>query len=222
MTQVVNTAKWAGEDSTELDLDVPENSTEEDDKLREYWAKKERRRSSFRKDFVGDTLGLKENQRILMHLTKFGETLAFCVDQTVWILHAQSCSIRSFCQHAPCTVVKLHWFHHIIVTSPVIIPFSTHFLLSFLPCPPSCRREHHSILGCGDEGQPTWTAARALAYDNWYNILVSAHCTPPEKCVAVLAVYLGRLCVCVCVCVLLIVVGISAHANSVFHIAIVV
>ena len=77
MTQVVNTAEWAGEDSTELDLDVPENSTEEDDKLREYWAKKERRRSSFLKDFVGDSLGLKENQRILMHLTKFGETACF-------------------------------------------------------------------------------------------------------------------------------------------------
>ena len=73
---MMSTAEWTGENPAELDLDVPENSTEEDDKLREYWAKKERRRSSFLKDFVGDSLRLKDNQRILMHLTKFGETAA--------------------------------------------------------------------------------------------------------------------------------------------------
>ena len=73
MTQVVNTSEWAGEDSAELDLDVPETSVEEDDKLREHWSKKERRRSSFLKEFVGDSLGLKHNQRILMHLVKYGE-----------------------------------------------------------------------------------------------------------------------------------------------------
>lgn len=74
MTRVMDAREWP-EDCTDLDMDCPENSAEEDDKLREYWAKKERRRSSILKEFVGDSLGLKANQRTLMHLTKFGETL---------------------------------------------------------------------------------------------------------------------------------------------------
>ena len=80
MTKVVNTAEWAGEDSAELDLDVPESSVEEDDRLLEHWAKKERRRSSFLKEFAGDSLGLRDNQRIWMHPAKFGgSSPASCV-----------------------------------------------------------------------------------------------------------------------------------------------
>jgi len=67
-------ADWQGEDGEDWDNEVPEGSIAEDDKLKEYWAKKERRRSSSLKDFVGDALCLRENQRIAMYLAKFGES----------------------------------------------------------------------------------------------------------------------------------------------------
>ena len=74
----MNAAQWTTQVSIESDFDVPdhdipENGIEEDDKLKEHWTKKERRRSSIFKDFAGDTLGLKENQRIYMTLTKCGK-----------------------------------------------------------------------------------------------------------------------------------------------------
>ena len=134
MTQVVNTAEWAGgEDSGELDLDVPENSTEEDDKLREYWAKKERRRSSILKDFVGDSLGLKDNQRIFMHLTKFGENihvLAYRVsDHTFRVVNYGNwhcCKVPMLHN----STVKLHWIRHFVVVVD-LLPHA--FPLSFPP-----------------------------------------------------------------------------------------
>ena len=71
----MSTSDWVHvQDGAEWDHEVPEGSAEEDDKLREYWAKKERRRSSVLKEFVGDSLGLKDNQRICMYLSKLGES----------------------------------------------------------------------------------------------------------------------------------------------------
>ena len=67
-------AEWTPENSTELDHDLPEGSVEEDDKLKEHWAKKDRRRSSIYKDFGGDSLGLRDNHRVCMYLAKFGKT----------------------------------------------------------------------------------------------------------------------------------------------------
>lgn len=67
-------ADWQREEEEDWDNEVPEGSIAEDDKLKEYWARKERRRSSFLKDFVGDALCLRENQRIAMYLTKCGES----------------------------------------------------------------------------------------------------------------------------------------------------
>ena len=105
MTQVVNTSEWAGEDSAELDLDVPETSVEEDDKLREHWSKKERRRSSFLKEFVGDSLGLKHNQRILMHLVKYGEAGSSRV-ATARLVRCECNSNKFRCNTIP---VKVDW-----------------------------------------------------------------------------------------------------------------
>ena len=70
-----STRDWVhvAEDCEEWDNEIPEDIVEGDSKLLEYWAKKERRRSSFSKDFVGDSLGLKDNQRIRMYFTKCGE-----------------------------------------------------------------------------------------------------------------------------------------------------
>ena len=74
-SRVNSVMEWSREDSTEdLDHDVPETSAEEDDKLQQYWAKKDRRPSSILKEFAGDSLGLKDNQRICMYLMKFGKT----------------------------------------------------------------------------------------------------------------------------------------------------
>lgn len=82
----MSTVEWT-QDAPEWDHEVPENSVEEDDKLSEYWAKKERRRSSIFKDFVGDSLGLKENQRICMYITKLGKlSIASCVCGIVLLL----------------------------------------------------------------------------------------------------------------------------------------
>lgn len=68
--------EWRRECSPDLNHDVPEDSIEEDDKLKEHWSRKDRRRSSILKDFAGDSLGLKENQRICMYLAKFGKKRA--------------------------------------------------------------------------------------------------------------------------------------------------
>ena len=69
-------ADWRGaEEEEEWDNEIPEGSVGEDDRLKEHWARKERRRSSFDKYLVGDGLGLSENQRIVLYLTKCGETL---------------------------------------------------------------------------------------------------------------------------------------------------
>lgn len=68
--------EWTPEGSTELDHDLPETSVEEDDKLKEYWAKKDRRRSSILKDFAADSLGLRDKERICMYLAKFGKICA--------------------------------------------------------------------------------------------------------------------------------------------------
>ena len=71
----MSTSDWVHvQDGAEWDHEAPEGSAEEDDKLKEYWAKKERRRSSVLKEFVGDSLGLKDNQRICMYLSKLGES----------------------------------------------------------------------------------------------------------------------------------------------------
>ena len=70
---MVTTVDWTRELSPELDLEVPEDSVEEDGRLREHWGKKDRRRSSILKEFAGDSLGLKENQRICIHLAKYGK-----------------------------------------------------------------------------------------------------------------------------------------------------
>ena len=71
----MSTGDWVHvQDGAEWDHEVPEGSAEEDDKLKEYWAKKDRRRSSVLKEFVGDSLGLKDNQRICMYLSKCGES----------------------------------------------------------------------------------------------------------------------------------------------------
>ena len=70
---MVTAVQWTRELSPELDLEVPEDSVEEDEKLRQHWAKKDRRRSSGLKEFVGDSLGLKDNQRICIHLAKYGK-----------------------------------------------------------------------------------------------------------------------------------------------------
>ena len=45
----MSAAEWTQEPVV-WDMEVPESSVEEDDKLREYWSKKERRRSSILKD----------------------------------------------------------------------------------------------------------------------------------------------------------------------------
>ena len=75
----MSAAEWTREPA-EWDMEVPENSAEEDDKLREYWSKKDRRRSSILKDFVGDSLSLRDNQRVCMYLAKFGKLVArFCL-----------------------------------------------------------------------------------------------------------------------------------------------
>ena len=69
-------ADWRGaEEEAEWDNEIPEGSVGEDDRLKEYWAKKERRRSSFDKYLIGDGLGLSENQRIVLYLIKCGEPL---------------------------------------------------------------------------------------------------------------------------------------------------
>lgn len=70
----MSAAEWKQE-STEWDTEIQEKSVEEDDKLREYWSKKDRRRSSVFKDFVGDSLSLRDNQRICMYLAKFGKLI---------------------------------------------------------------------------------------------------------------------------------------------------
>lgn len=75
-------ADWREEDGEDWDNEVQEGSIAEDDKLKEYWAKKDRRRSSFLKDFVGDGLCLRENQRIAMYLAKFGESSIYGLDLT--------------------------------------------------------------------------------------------------------------------------------------------
>lgn len=51
---------------------------ESDQKMKQYWAKKARRRSSLFKIPVGDNLGLKEHAKIGMLLTKNGELVSSC------------------------------------------------------------------------------------------------------------------------------------------------
>lgn len=87
--------EWTGEeDSTELDHDIPEASGEEDDKLKEYWAKKDRRRSSILKDMAGDSLGLKDNQRICMYLAKCGKTSDRSRNSRLYACDGLECTCR--------------------------------------------------------------------------------------------------------------------------------
>jgi len=51
---------------------------ESDQKMKQYWAKKARRRSSLFKIPVGDSLGLKEHAKIGMLLAKNGELVSSC------------------------------------------------------------------------------------------------------------------------------------------------
>lgn len=51
------------------------DSCDHDARLKAYWEKKARRRSSVEKELVGDSLELRENARVKMMLSKYGERL---------------------------------------------------------------------------------------------------------------------------------------------------
>ena len=59
----------------ELDEDAGKERKILDDRLKQRWASKARRRSSEFKTFVGDKLNLKENQKLMMMMGKNGTSI---------------------------------------------------------------------------------------------------------------------------------------------------
>ena len=83
---------YSDEDSDRETLSV--GLQEGDQRLKQYWAKKARRRSSLFKKFDGDKLALKDNAKIGMLMTKY------CEDYIqLMVLFKSLCSVLCECMH---------------------------------------------------------------------------------------------------------------------------